>query len=63
MGTRLAKIELKLIAAMMLIGFHFRVVDASGQETEVRPDWNDYITCRPSTGPISFEYTRTDVLL
>ncbi|KAF5379198.1 hypothetical protein D9615_005905 [Tricholomella constricta] len=64
LGTRLAKVELKLIAAMFLLGFHHSVIDKAGNPTKPTPNWNDILLCRPppeDTGYISYE--RSDIPL
>jgi sterol 14-demethylase len=49
LGTRLAKVELKLIVSMFLLGFDLDIVDKRGkpQENLPKPNWNDIILCRP----------------
>ncbi|KAG6820270.1 hypothetical protein H0H93_003100 [Arthromyces matolae] len=64
LGTRLAKVQLKLITAMFLLGFRHTVVDKSGRKTNPMPNWNDILLCRPpsdQTGYVSYE--RTDIPL
>ncbi|KAG5654445.1 hypothetical protein H0H81_002635 [Sphagnurus paluster] len=64
LGTRLAKVELKLIAAMFLLGFRHSVVNKAGLPTMPTPNWNDILLCRPppeKTGYISYE--RSDIPL
>ncbi|KAJ7598870.1 cytochrome P450 [Mycena floridula] len=65
LGTRLAKLELKLIAAMFLLGFHHTVVDASEQRLTSlpKPNWNDILLCRPPRGTCNVRFTRTTVPL
>ena len=43
LGTRLAKVEMKLITAMLLLEFDFNTVDAGGRiaDPHPRPNWND----------------------
>ncbi|KAI0066837.1 cytochrome P450 [Artomyces pyxidatus] len=52
LGTRLAKLELKLIVAMFLLNFDFHLVDGDGRSTHLQPQpsWNDTKSCRPSNG-------------
>ncbi|KAG6884385.1 hypothetical protein C0993_011677 [Termitomyces sp. T159_Od127] len=60
LGTRLAKVELKLITAMFLVGFRHTVVDKHGHKTDPVPNWNDILLCRPppdQTGYVSYERT------
>lgn len=59
LGTRLAKVELKLLIAMFVLGFDFGVVDKKGNpirpgaglaeaDSELpSPNWNDILLCRP----------------
>ncbi|KAF7318892.1 hypothetical protein HMN09_00224900 [Mycena chlorophos] len=44
LGTRLAKIELKLVLALFLLAFDFSV-----QQPLPVPNWNDMLLCRPAT--------------
>ncbi|KAG6897246.1 hypothetical protein C0992_003136 [Termitomyces sp. T32_za158] len=60
LGTRLAKVELKLITAMFLVGFRYTVVDKHGRKTNPVPNWNDILLCRPPpdrTGYVCYERT------
>lgn len=64
-GQRLAKIELKLIASMFLLGFDFSIVDHSGKPRNAstansipRPNWNDTLLCRPPEGSCYLKYER-----
>ncbi|KAG5643635.1 hypothetical protein DXG03_000561 [Asterophora parasitica] len=64
LGTRLAKVELKLIAAMFVLGFRHSTIDGTGNSTKPTPNWNDILLCRPppeETGYISYE--RSDIPL
>jgi cytochrome P450 len=65
MGMRLAKLELKLVISMMLLGFRHSVVNEAGLPPSpgFHPDWNDYMGCRPSKEAIFVKYERTDVPL
>lgn len=65
LGTRLAKVELKLIAAMLLLGFDHWAVDETGKVAESLPDpnWNDILLCRPTTGAHKLRYERSSVPL
>ena len=65
LGTRLAKMELKLIAAMFLMGFNSSIVDESGKllDSLPVPNWNDILLCRPQDGSCNIRYTRTTVPL
>ncbi|KAG6811405.1 hypothetical protein H0H92_007598 [Tricholoma furcatifolium] len=60
LGTRLAKVELKLVTAMLVLGFRHTIVDKSGRKTNPTPNWNDILLCRPppeQTGYVSYERT------
>lgn len=66
LGTRLAKVELKLITAMFVLGFEHSVVDASGEPMYPlpTPNWNDILLCRPPKGEsFSLGYASTGVAL
>ncbi|ETW77953.1 cytochrome P450 monooxygenase 90 [Heterobasidion irregulare TC 32-1] len=58
LGTRLAKVEMKLITAMLLLEFDFNTVDAGGRiaDPHPRPNWNDTLSCRPSNGSYFLKY-------
>jgi len=62
LGQRLAKLELKLIMAMLLLGFELVPVDRAGKVlyTLPRPDWNDSLTCKPVDGSVYLRFKRTD---
>lgn len=49
LGQRLAKVEMKLLSAVFLIGTNFSAVDRGGKflETLPRPNWNDILGCKP----------------
>ena len=51
LGQRLARLQLKLVAAFLLLAFEIEVVGESGrvlrEATVPRPDWNDSLHCRP----------------
>ncbi|KAF8960328.1 cytochrome P450 [Flammula alnicola] len=53
LGTRLAKVELKLLTAMFVLGFRHSVVDKMGEPSNPLPvpNWNDILLCRPPAGP------------
>ncbi|KAF7325856.1 Cytochrome P450 [Mycena kentingensis (nom. inval.)] len=53
LGTRLAKLELKLVLALFLLAF-----DHTTEGAEPRPNWNDILMCRPERCVVS--YRRTD---
>ena len=58
-GQRLARLELKILTAMFVLGFEYAVVDTHGKPTVPRPDWNDTLTCRPVRGTSRIQYNRT----
>ncbi|KAH9911851.1 cytochrome P450 [Amylocystis lapponica] len=60
MGQRLAKVELKLITAMFVLGFDFCAVDRTGRALEAlpRPDWNDTLTCKPPKDSCFLKFQR-----
>ncbi|KAI0258284.1 cytochrome P450 [Gloeopeniophorella convolvens] len=49
LGQRLAKVEIKLLTALLLLNFDFDIVDARGciANPHPKPNWNDVLTCRP----------------
>ncbi|KDQ58614.1 hypothetical protein JAAARDRAFT_155168 [Jaapia argillacea MUCL 33604] len=61
LGQRLAKLELKLIAAMFLLGMDFDIVDRSGKHmaTPPRPNWNDTLLCQPQNGSFKLRFQQT----
>ncbi|KAJ6543819.1 cytochrome P450 [Mycena sp. CBHHK59/15] len=65
LGTRLAKVELKLTTTMFLLAFDHTVVDSTGETPDPlpRPNWNDILLCRPPAGSCYVRYRRTDVAL
>jgi len=58
LGQRLAKLEMKLIVAMFVLGSEYAIVDAKGKTLESlpRPNWNDYLGCRPPKAQIMLDY-------
>jgi len=58
LGQRLAKIEMKLVSAMFLLGTDFSVVDNGGKvlETLPRPNWNDILGCKPPKDSCLIQY-------
>lgn len=60
LGQRLAKLELKMLAAMFVLGFDFSCVDSKGRQLETlpRPNWNDILTCKPPPGSCYLNYER-----
>ncbi|KAF7360448.1 hypothetical protein MVEN_00775200 [Mycena venus] len=65
LGTRLAKVELKLTMALFLLAFDFVLVDKSGDvpASPPKPNWNDILQCRPPHGSCFVKYTRTPLAL
>ncbi|KAF8155617.1 cytochrome P450 [Crassisporium funariophilum] len=61
LGTRLAKVELKLVTAMFVLGFRHSVIDKMGEPSNPlpEPNWNDILLCRPPVGSFSLKYERT----
>ena len=58
LGQRLAKLEMKLLAATFLLAIDFSVVDDGGKvpETVPRPNWNDIIGCKPPKDSCFIQY-------
>ncbi|KAJ3540854.1 hypothetical protein NM688_g6168 [Phlebia brevispora] len=58
LGQRLAKLQLKLIAAMLLLKFDFILVDVNGRTPNPlpRPNWNDTLTCKPPIGSCYLQF-------
>lgn len=48
-GQRLARLMAKVVAAMLLLGFDYEIVNEAGELVSPQPDWNDHFTCRSST--------------
>ncbi|KAJ7512623.1 cytochrome P450 [Mycena galericulata] len=65
LGTRLAKVELKLTTAMFLLGFDHIIVDKNGEipDSLPKPNWNDILMCRPAPGTCNVKYQRTNLAL
>lgn len=61
LGTRLAKLELKLVTAMFVLGFRHSAVDKMGKPSNPppAPNWNDILLCRPPIGSFKLKYERT----
>ena len=64
LGTRLAKVELKLVTAMFILGFQHSVVDKIGAPLNPlpTPNWNDILFARPQQGSFT-KYGRTSLPL
>ena len=66
MGSRLARLNIKLVTALLLMDFDFDTVDAGGQivgsdsDSAPKPDWNDPFS-QPAQGPFFLKYTRLKV--
>lgn len=43
LGMTLARLEIKIILSLILLGYHYDVVDETGVKTDYlpKPDWND----------------------
>ncbi|KAI0687675.1 cytochrome P450 [Cytidiella melzeri] len=63
MGQRLAKLQLKILTALMLSQLEFELVDQTGRTPDAlpRPNWNNALTCKPpdSEGPFYLQFRRT----
>jgi hypothetical protein len=63
---RLARLNTKLMVALLLMDFDFDTVDVGGQivdsdsDSAPKPDWNDPLGCRPVEGQFFLKYTRLD---
>jgi len=62
LGSRLARLKIKLLTALLLVEFDFATVDASGRiaDPPPRPNWNDNFKCRPAQGQFFLKYKRRD---
>lgn len=65
LGQRLARVELKIVTALFLLGFRHCVVDGSGKTAQQSPlpNWNDILLCRPPQGSFRLRYERTNAAL
>ncbi|KAF9066807.1 cytochrome P450 [Rhodocollybia butyracea] len=65
LGQRLARVELKIVTALFLLGFNHCVVDGSGKAVPQPPlpNWNDILLCRPPRGSFSLSYERSTAAL
>lgn len=52
LGQRLAKLEMKLLLATLLLSSDIELVDKGGRPLDQapRPNWNDALTCKPPPG-------------
>jgi hypothetical protein len=61
---RLARLNIKLMVALLLMDFEFDTVDVDGRivdsDSTPKPDWNDPLGCRPVEGQFFLRYTRLD---
>jgi len=48
-GTRLAKLQMKLVTSMLVLGFDISLVGQNGEtlNSAPKPDWNDTLFARP----------------
>ena len=53
-GMKIAKLEIKLILAMMLLGYEYELVDSNGNHQKVLPDQNRNDVLQVST-PVHFK--------
>ncbi|KAF8889672.1 cytochrome P450 [Infundibulicybe gibba] len=60
LGTRLAKLELKLLTAMFVLGFSHSTVDSTGALATPTPNWNDILMCKPEKGSCFVKYERSE---
>lgn len=62
LGQRLAKLQLKLITALMLMKMDFVLVDENGDQPHIlpRPNWNDTLTCKPPKGSCYLRFECAD---
>ncbi|KAF9530197.1 cytochrome P450 [Crepidotus variabilis] len=60
-GMKIAKLEIKLILSMLLLGYDYSLVDGKGQPTDVipTPDRNDIQQARPLGDPVYLKFKRT----
>ena len=62
MGSRLARLNIKLITALLLMNFEFETVDVGNRiidsDSAPKPDWNDPFNCQPSQGQFFLKYRR-----
>ncbi|KAI9438629.1 cytochrome P450 [Lactarius indigo] len=62
LGSRTARLTMKLITALLLLDFDFDIIDVSGRIADPHPipDWNDDLACRPTRGPFFLKYKSLD---
>lgn len=63
LGQRLAKLQLKMITALMVSDFELDLIDKMGCTPNPlpRPNWNDALTCKPPPGSCYLRFRRTDI--
>jgi hypothetical protein len=61
---RLARLNTKLVVALLLMDFDFDTVDVGGQivdsDSAPKPNWNDPLGCGPVEGQFFLKYMRLD---
>ena len=64
MGQRLARLNIKLTTAMLLMDFDFDTVDVGDRivdsDSAPKPNWNDPFSCKPAQGQFFLKYRRLD---
>lgn len=62
LGSRIARLTIKLVTALLLLEFDFDTVDASGRiaDPHPKPNWNDDPTCRPAQAQFFLKYKSLD---
>ena len=64
MGQRLARLNIKLVTALLLMDYDFDTVDMDGRivgsDSAPRPDWNDPFNSKPVEGQFFLKYRRLD---
>ncbi|KAJ4000129.1 cytochrome P450 [Lentinula boryana] len=65
LGQRLARVELKIVTALFLLGFRHSIVDGSGKFSPEPPlpNWNDILLCRPPEGSFRLRFERSGAVL
>ena len=55
-GSRPARLNIKLLSALLLVDFDFGTVDAGGRvvDSPSKLNWNGPVTCRPVQGQSNF---------
>ena len=64
MGQRLARLNIKLITALLLLDLDFDTASVDGRivssDSAPRPDWNDPFNSKPVEGRFFLKYRRLD---